>query len=51
MITISEYARILEGVQDIIHMQTEGLSDSELLVQPQTAATAWNGCWGISRMD
>ncbi len=34
MITISEYARILEGVQDIIHMQTEGLSDSELLVQP-----------------
>ncbi len=34
MITISEYARILEGEQDIIHMQTEGLGDSDLLVQP-----------------
>ena len=34
MITISEYARMLEGEQDIIHLQTEGLSNAELLVQP-----------------
>ena len=34
MITIAEYARMLEYEQDIIHMQTEGLSDSDLLVQP-----------------
>ena len=34
MITISEYAHILEREQDIIHLQTEGLGDTELLVQP-----------------
>ena len=33
MITIAEYVRMLEYEQDIIHMQTEGLSDSDLLVQ------------------
>jgi len=34
MITISEYARMLEMEQDIIHLQTEGLSDADLLTQP-----------------
>ena len=34
MITVSEYARMLEMEQDIIHIQSEGLGDSDLLVQP-----------------
>jgi hypothetical protein len=34
MITIREYARMLEMEQDIIHIQSEGLGDAELLLQP-----------------
>jgi len=34
MITISEYADVLGGLQEIVHEQTAGLSDDELLIQP-----------------
>ena len=34
MITISEYAAVLGQLQEIVHEQTAGLNDDELLIQP-----------------
>ncbi len=34
MITIREYADVLGGLKEIVHEQTAGLSDDELLIQP-----------------
>ena len=34
MITITEYADVLGGLKEIVHEQTAGLSDDELLIQP-----------------
>ena len=34
MITISEYAAVLGQLQEIVHEQTAGLNDDELIIQP-----------------
>ncbi|HNW96149.1 MAG TPA: hypothetical protein PKL60_08180 [Anaerolineaceae bacterium] len=51
MITISEYAHILEREQDIIHLQTEGLGDTDLLVQPANGGNCMEWTLGISPTD
>lgn len=41
MITISEYAAVLGQLQEIVHEQTAGLNDDELMSNPLKAGTAW----------